>query len=101
MRATVLQRSVLPSVGLYVIVPPSLHTNGKRYAFLNECYPVKMLEWLVKIIREGKSVPNPSLPANGSGGKIREGVRNATLASLAGTIRMRGLAGNGNRCGPS
>ena len=74
-----------------MIVPPSLHANGKRYTFLNKSKPVKLPEWLVKIIQQGKSSPNPTPPANGGTGKIREGARNAVLASIAGTMRKRGL----------
>ena len=77
--------------GGYVIAPPSLHANGKRYTFLNKSKPVKIPDWLIKIIQQGKSAPNPTPPANGSSGKIREGSRNATLASIAGTMRKRGL----------
>jgi len=78
--------------GGYVIVPPSIHANGKRYIFRDDCKLAKMPEWLIKAIQEGKSAPNPTLPANGNRSKqIREGARNATLASIAGTMRNRGL----------
>jgi len=77
--------------GGYVIVPPSLHTNGKRYTFLNKSKLAKMPDWLIKVILQGKSAPNPTPPANGRGAKIRECARNATLASIAGTMRKRGL----------
>jgi archaellum biogenesis ATPase FlaH len=77
--------------GGYVIAPPSIHQNGQRYAFLNNCELAEMSDWLINVIQQGKSAPNPTPHSDGSGGKIREGARNATLASIAGTMRKRGL----------
>jgi putative DNA primase/helicase len=84
--------------GGYVIVPPSIHANGRRYTFRDSCKLAKMPDWLIKVIRQGKAAPNPALPANGnSSEKIREGARNTTLASIAGTMRARGLGGTAIR----
>lgn len=78
----------------YVIAPPSVHPSGRRYEWADFLSP-----W---------DVPLPPLPhslaerLNGKPGgngkaeplpeRIREGQRNATLTSLAGSLRRRGAS---------
>lgn len=93
--------------GSYIIVPPSLHVTGARY------------EWVVPM--EGGFTDAPAWLADVRSPRtagdrpedsdaIPDGQRNATLASLAGTMRRRGLtatemgpsllAVNASRCQP-
>jgi hypothetical protein len=82
--------------GGYVVAPPSVHRTGAVYDWLFEpadCEladaPAALLDWLAPPSeRNGKSqrITTPTIPAS-----IPEGKRNATLMSLAGTMRHRGL----------
>jgi putative DNA primase/helicase len=68
----------------YIVAAPSLHVSGKRYAWRDEEAPIAdMPDWL----RAGeKPAAAPQVE-----GKIRDGRRNIALASIAGTMRRRGL----------
>lgn len=104
--------------GGYIVVEPSLHASGRRYAFELSSLPgevelAEMPRWLRDLLVEsgsgaqGEAEQAPSQPA---GEGIAEGKRNATLASLGGTMRRRGmseeaiaaalLAENRTRCRP-
>ena len=79
--------------GGYVIAPPSIHPNGQRYAFLNNCELAEMPAWLIGLTVQAKAKANPTHTANGNGAeRIREGERNVSLTSIAGTMRRRGLS---------
>lgn len=98
----------------YIIAPPSMHSSRNRYEWVPGCAPGEVdiadcPPWLLAQIvaasarkqRENRGAPD--LPIN-------EGGRNSTLASLAGSMRMRGmtqesievalLAENVQRCKP-
>jgi hypothetical protein len=81
--------------GSYVIAPPSLHRSGSRYAWEVSSHPddaplAEVPAWLMKLMvggrAEGKSQADPV------DDDIPEGQGNATLASLAGTMRRRGMS---------
>ncbi|MGD0020091.1 MAG: bifunctional DNA primase/polymerase [Candidatus Limnocylindrales bacterium] len=94
--------------GSYIVVPPSLHFSGASY------------EWVVPIedgiadapawIADAARSPRTAGDRHGDADAIPDGQRNATLASLAGTMRRRGmtaaeieaalLAVNAGRCRP-
>ena len=94
--------------GSYIVVPPSLHVSGARY------------EWVVPIedgiadapawIAEAARSPRTASDRPEDSDAIPDGQRNATLASLAGTMRRRGMtaaeievaleAVNARRCQP-
>ena len=79
--------------GGYVVAPPSIHPNGQRYAFLNNCELAEMPAWLIRLTVQPKAAANPTHTANGNRTeRIREGERNVSLASIAGTMRGRGLS---------
>ena len=94
--------------GSYIVVPPSLHVRDLRYEWV---VPIEKgiadaPAWLVEAARSPRAAgdrPNES-------DSILEGRRNATLTSLAGSMRRRGmtpaeieaalLAVNVGRCSP-
>ncbi len=74
--------------GGYIVVEPSVHASGQRYCWLDESEPwtttpADAPEWLA----EKKIIP-PAHP----GAAIAEGGRNSMLASMAGSMRRRGMA---------
>ena len=77
--------------GGYVVIPPSTHSNGNRYAFSNPDAAITVVpEWLLSLLRE--PVQGPRLVSSQPDGAIAEGKRNDKLTSLAGTMRRKGMA---------
>ncbi len=73
--------------GGYVVAPPSVHENGRDYKWLIAPErPSELLTWLVADARERRNGAAPPV-----GEVIPSGQRNAGLASLAGTMRRRGM----------
>jgi hypothetical protein len=101
--------------GGYAIVPPSIHESGHVYAWDDKGEDVSIAEaptWLVEFAMEASNNKFRSEPqAAYSSTNIPEGQRNATLTSLAGMLRRRGmtveaieaalLAENRARCHPA
>jgi hypothetical protein len=80
--------------GGYVILPPSLHASRKRYVWEMSSHPdeiemVPLPESILTRLRTARPSANGQ-PADS--GTIPEGQRNATLTSLAGTMRRRGMS---------
>lgn len=86
--------------GGYVVVEPSVHASGRRYAFELSSLPgeVEMAElpgWLLDLLgrsggkAQGGAEQAPSPPV---AEVVTEGKRNSTLTSLAGTMRRRGMS---------
>lgn len=76
--------------GSYICVEPSVHASGQKYVWLDETEPwtttpAEAPEWLA--LQPGQRA-NDEAPA----GAILEGGRNAHLASLAGSMRRRGMS---------
>ena len=102
----------LKTTGGYIVVAPSLHPSGTLYSWdgIEGKDALKHLAeppgWLLRLAREGTN-SNGSKPADE---KIARGQRNQTLASLAGSMRRRGMASdeiatallavNDRRCDP-
>jgi hypothetical protein len=78
--------------GGYVLLPPSLHVSGKRYEWLTDSHirdvaVAELPQWLAALLKE----PEHPAPAATVEGGIPAGSRNDTLASLAGSMRRRGM----------
>ena len=75
--------------GGYVILSPSIHPSGKKYEWLSRMKPAPLPQWLAKLLGEPeRGVP----PDSSTGEKIPQGQRNTHLASLAGSMRRRGMS---------
>lgn len=94
-------KSIAPGVdvrgdGGYVVLPPSRLHNGS-YSWLNELPIADAQEWLLQKVVvatqlvENENEENDSTKATGDV-SISAGERNSTLASLAGTMRRRGMS---------
>ena len=104
--------------GGYIVAAPSNHVSGRQYAWQNpDISPVPMPAWLIEVINAKNIKPISSKagtrkqePAYKGHDPIPDGERNSTLASLAGSMRRRGmsaeaildalLAENQQRCNP-
>lgn len=78
--------------GGYVVLPPSEHPSGGRYEWVAGRAPDKidvapMPSWLISALTETRRALAPVV-----GDAISEGGRNATLASIAGSMRRRGAS---------
>jgi len=97
--------------GGYVVTPPSVHVSGKSYQWElssdpGEVPPADAPPWLLALLQD---TPAPAAAVS-QGGRIVDGQRGATLASLAGSMRRRGMteaailaalqADNRARCNP-
>ena len=97
------------ATGGYVVLPPSPHPSGGRYEWILDPAEVGIEElpgWLAELLEQmpvSQAAPQLS-------GQIHSGERNASLTSLAGSMRRRGmshgaieaalLAENATRCDP-
>jgi P4 family phage/plasmid primase-like protien len=95
--------------GGYVVAPPSIGPNGKPYEWLvspEEAELADPPEWLMAVLRSRRF----KSPAGPVGECIPQGARNKALASIAGTMRRRGMGepeilaalevANAQRCTP-
>ena len=77
----------LKAGGGYVVASPSLHASGHRYVREGRAGIARWPGWLLDAATAGRDkAPAPPLDE-----VIQKGMRDVTLASLAGTLRRRGL----------
>jgi hypothetical protein len=76
--------------GGYVLVPPSVHPSGADYQWMHEVAVAPAPDWLVERLKAHS--PSTSAPGSNGNNAITEGQRNASLASLAGTMRRCGMS---------
>lgn len=82
--------------GGYVVAPPSMHASGKRYQVDGPegakalLHPSELPPWLQKRISAARTSTRMENVTDGA--KWGAGQRNNKLASLAGTMRRRGLS---------
>jgi hypothetical protein len=75
--------------GGYVVAPPSLHPSGLLYEWLAPEAPLADAPpWMLARLAQAKPASEAPKPQDET---IAEGGRNAALASLAGTMRRRGM----------
>lgn len=75
--------------GGYVVLPPSRHPDGGAYEWLtapDETPMAAVPGWLLDLLKPAQNGAAPPVS-----GEIPENERNATLTSLAGTMRRRGF----------
>jgi len=84
--------------GGYVVLPPSIHPNGKAYTWeissdIADVRPAACPEWLLALIRApGEKTPHGRTSRPTDANLIPSGQRNSTLASLAGGMRRMGMS---------
>jgi len=75
----------------YAIAPPSVHVSGRPYAWIEPLHEIGFLPdappWVVEMLTEHGG--DGHRPAGPMGEIIAEGERNATMTSLAGSMRRR------------
>jgi putative DNA primase/helicase len=81
--------------GGYILVPPSVHPDGLRYEWLDSAPIAEAPSWLLALAgRPQTALSNMVTRGHVDGQRtIPEGQRNSTLASLAGSMRRRGMSG--------
>src|SRR5207302_1310465 len=74
----------------YIVTPPSINGNGKRWRWLNDAEIAEAPDWLIDLVQQPGQSKSKS---NGTTDAIiyREGERNNALTSLAGSMRHRGM----------
>jgi bifunctional DNA primase/polymerase-like protein/AAA domain-containing protein/primase-like protein len=69
----------------YIVVAPSVHSTGQRYRWRDADAPIAQLPaWISSMVR-------PEPPTSTEATQIKQGSRNTTLTSMAGSMRSRGF----------
>lgn len=76
----------------YIVAPPSVHPSGTVYQVMDPAPIAPAPAWLLELATKRRAAEIPAGPSSPEGAPIPEGSRNGTLASLAGTMRRRGMS---------
>lgn len=76
--------------GGYIIMPQSVREDGVAYTVISNAAPAEVPEWIISKVRSQKTTNARAISAPGA--TIPEGGRNHALASLAGTMRSKGMS---------
>ncbi len=76
--------------GGFIVVPPSKHASGNIYKVIDKSEIVPAPDWLMKLVKEQRPLSGATITPDGIS-IIEDHTRNATLTSLAGTMRRRGM----------
>jgi Bifunctional DNA primase/polymerase, N-terminal/Primase C terminal 1 (PriCT-1) len=84
---------VKTGAGQYLVVEPSVHPSGEKYVWLDETEPwaskpAVAPDWLYEPEPKSRGTPVQAIKM------IRDGARNNTLTSLAGSMRTKGFSEN-------
>ena len=87
-----LEKVDLRAEGGYVVAPPSLHANGRRYKWFDEEVPLERCpQWLIELGKRECAAATEATRVASSGEPIPEGQRNETLFKIACGLRGKGL----------
>ena len=78
------------AAGGYIVLPPSVHPNGRPYKWMNRAEPADPPEWLVELARGRRNGVAPK-PVDEV---IPEGRRRDAMLTVAGKLKRAGLSGD-------
>mgnify|MGYP001566574484 CR=1 FL=1 len=73
--------------GGYIVAPPSPHVSGKVYKVLDSSPIIPAPDWILDLC----AIRTQPISEGNADASIQEGQRNATLASMAGAMRRKGM----------
>jgi hypothetical protein len=89
------EKAIAPGVdvrgeGAFVVLPPSHHVSGRRYAWLHELPLVEAPDWLLQLVRAKRRRRAPTGVAEQMA-LVPDGRRHDAMVAFCGTLRAMGL----------